>query len=459
MSSTSPLTQGAIGPRLIALAIPLLAGNVLQQFYNTIDAVIVGRAVGESAFAAVGVSGAVMDLFLFLISGGCAGAGVLLSQFYGAEDLPSFRRDFFLTALFGSLISLAMAALGLLALSPLLTALRTPDTLRFHATAYLRLIFLGFPAAFGFHLGSSVLRAVGNTRSALRFLMLSMGVNLGLDLLFVAGFRLGTAGAALATVLAQALAAGLCLRYLARRFPSLMFHRADMVLDLPLLRRTAWFSAVSALHMASLYIGKLLVQRTVNTLGEASISAFTAASRVEGFANSFGSSGCTAVSLFIGQNTGAGRPERVRAGFRTALLQLGAFGIAISLVMVLFAHPCLTLVFPAQGAEGMAPALGYLRLVASFYLFNFLGSGLSGYFQGRGLVNIPVLGTTCHITLRVLLSALLAPVLGLPAVALASGLGWIGVVILWGLIARLDLRTLESSGRNTPSSRRAVFSS
>lgn len=448
MSSTTHLTRGPIGPQLLSLALPLLAGNVLQQFYNAIDAVVVGRAAGESAFAAVGISGAVMDLFLFLISGGCAGAGVLLTQFYGAQDLKTFRREFFLTALFGGLLSLALAGGGLLLLPPLLSALRTPAPLWPWAAAYLRVIFLGFPAAFAFHLGAAVLRSVGNTRAALWFLMLSMGVNLVLDLTFVAGLHLGTAGAAIATVLAQALAAGLCLLYLARRFPVLMFHREDMTLDLPLLRRTAWFSAVSALHMASLYIGKLLVQRTVNTLGEASISAFTAASRVEGFANSFGSSGCTAVSLFIGQNTGAGESERIRQGFRTSLLQLGLFGLSISLTMILFAQPCLALVLPAEGAAGMPPALGYLRLVACFYLFNFLGSGLSGYFQGRGKVSIPVLGTTCHITLRVILSALLAPKLGLPAVALACGLGWIAVVTLWGILARPDLNTLRSCGKS-----------
>lgn len=443
MASTEHLTCGPIEPQLISLALPLLAGNILQQLYNTIDAVIVGRAVGGSAFAAVGVSGAVMDLFLFLISGGCAGAGVLLAQFYGAGNWKTFRRDFYLSALFGGLLSLALAGAGLCLLSPLLAALRTPAAVWPHAASYLRLIFLGFPAAFAFHLGSAVLRAAGNTRAALWFLMTSMGVNLALDLLFVAGLGWGTAGAAGATVIAQALAAGLCLAYLGKKFPALMFGREDMVFDGPLLRRTAWFSAVSALHMASLYIGKLLVQRTVNGLGEASIAAFTAACRVEGFANSFGNSGCTAMSLFIGQNTGAGQGERVRRGFRTGQLQLAALGIFMSLAMILFGRPCLSLVLPAGGGESMGPALGYLRLVACFYLFNFLGSGLSGYFQGRGRVNVPVMGTTGHITLRVVLSAALAPALGLPAVALGCGLGWIGVVTFWSILVRPDLRELK----------------
>lgn len=285
------LTRGNIGRQLIALSAPLLAGNILQQLYNTVDAVIVGRFVGSTAFGAVGVAGSVMNLFLFLISGGCDGVGALLSQFYGAGDGPSFRRDFWLSGVFGAGVSLVLTALGLLTLTPLLALLQTPDSVALCAADYLRIIFLGFPAAFAYHLSSGVLRAVGNTRAALFFLALSMGANLLLDLALVAGLAMGVRGAALATVLAQALAAGLCALYLRARFPELMFRRADMVMDLPLLKRTARFSFVTALHMCNLYIGKLLVQGTVNSLGEEAVIAFTAATRVEGFANSFGDSG------------------------------------------------------------------------------------------------------------------------------------------------------------------------
>ena len=438
MANSQQLTRGPISRQLIFLSAPLLAGNILQQLYNTVDAVIVGRFVGESAFGAVGVSGSVMNLFLFLISGGCDGVGALLSQFYGAEDGGSFRRGYYLASLFGAGVSAALTGLGLLALPGLLALLHTPDSVAAYAVDYLQIIFLGFPAAFAYHLSSGVLRAVGNTRAALFFLALSMGVNLALDLIFVAGLELGVAGAALATVLAQALAAGLCALYLRLRFPELMFHRADMVMDRPLLRRTARFSFVTALHMCNLYIGKLLVQGTVNALGENAINAFTAATRVEGFANSFGDSGAAAVAVFVGQNTGAGECGRVRQGFRQGQKLLLVFGIFMSLVMVLGAEPCLRLVLPAGSSSSLEPAVGYLRLVACFYIFNFLGSGLAGYFRGRGRVNIPVIGATGHISLRVVLSALLAPGLGLPAVALATGLGWIGVVTFWNILVRKE---------------------
>lgn len=436
------LTHGNIGRQLIALSAPLLVGNVLQQLYNTVDAVIVGRFAGDAAFAAVGVAGSVMNLFLFLISGACDGVGTLLSQFYGAEDRGSFRRNFFLSGAFGTGAALVLTLAGLLILEPLLALLRTPGRVAVYAADYLRIIFLGFPAAFAYHLSSSVLRSAGSTRSALFFLALSMGANLGLDLTFVAGMSMGVRGAALATVLAQTLAAGLCGAYLRRRFPELVFGRADMVLDVPLLRRTARFSSVAALHMCGLYVGKLVVQGAVNSLGEEAISAFTAATRIEGFANSFGDSGAAAAAVFAGQNTGAGQKERLREGFRTGQRLLAGFGLFISLVMFLGAVPCLKLVLPADGAGTLGPAAGYLRLVACFYVFNFLGSGLAGYFRGRGRLSLPVIGAVGHISFRAVLSIIMAPRLGLPAVALATGLGWVGAVALWSGFVRKDLREL-----------------
>lgn len=436
------LTRGNVSQQLIFLSAPLLMGNILQQLYNTVDAVIVGRFVGQAAFGAVGVAGSVMNLFLFLISGGCEGAATLLAQFYGAQDGRAFRRDFYLCGLFGGGVSAGLTLLGLLVLAPLLDLLRTPERVALYGAEYLRIIFLGFPAAFAFQLSSGVLRAAGNTRAGLFFLALSMGVNLGLDLTFVAGLSMGVAGAALATVLAQALAAGLCVGYLCLRFPELMFHRADMVMDIPLLKRTARFSFAAALHMCSLYIGKLLVQRTVNTLGEEAVIAFTAAVRVEGFANSFGDSGAAAVAIFTGQNTGAGQQDRVREGFLRGERLLATFGAVMSLLMLAGAEPCLRLVLPEGGAAALGPAAGYLRLVACFYVLNFLGSGLAGYFRGRGREKLPAAGAAGHISLRVVLSFLLAPVMGLPAVALATGLGWLGVVAVWGILAKRDLNRL-----------------
>ncbi len=438
-------TQGAITPQLMGLALPLFIGNILQQFYNTMDAAVVGRFLGSGAFAAVGVAGSLMNLFLFLISGCCAGVEVLLSQLCGAMDDVRFRRNLFLAASFGMGLSLALLLAAMLLLEPLLILLSTPEDIFSETVQYLRVIFLGFPVAFAFHLGSSALRALGNTRAALMILALSVGGNTCLDILFVAALGKGVQWAALATVLSQLFAAVVCVIYFFKRFPSFMFHRGDMVLDRPLLFRTAKFAFASSLHMCSLYVGKLLVQGTVNSLGTEAVAAFTAATRIEGFANSFGDSGSAAMSIFIGQNTGAGKQDRAGKGFRAGSMLLLFFGAAVSLVMILAAEPCLTLVLPQDSAASMPAASAYLRLVACFYVFNYIGSGLAGFFRGHGQVHIPTLGSAFHITLRVILSVLLAPVMGLPAVALACGLGWICVVIVWSVPARKILRSIRTN--------------
>ena len=440
MISTSDLTRGPIREQYIALAVPLLMGNILQQLYNTVDAVIVGRFVGQAAFAAVGVAGSVMNLFLFLISGSCVGIGTLMSQLHGAEDEDGFRRDFFLSSVFGGGLTIILTVLGLAVLDPLLGILQTPDEVLGYAAEYLRVIYLGFIAAFAYHLCSAVLRAVGNTQAALAFMSISMAANLMLDVVFVAVFRWGVEGAAWATITAQGLAAVLCLFYLERTCPQLLFRKKDMVYDGVLLRRTAHFSFSSALHMCSLYIGKLLVQRTVNGLGTDAISAYTAATRIEGFANSFGDSGSAAMSVLIGQNTGARNRERVEQGYREGQKLLVVLGIFMSLVMILGASVILPMVLPEEGGNSLTPAVHYLRVVACFYVFNFLGSGLAGYYRGCGRVNLPVIGSTGHISFRVAVSWVLAPFMGLPAVALATGLGWMGVVTFWTIVRRNILK-------------------
>lgn len=436
MVSTADLTHGPLRGQFIALAVPLLLGNVLQQLYNTVDAVIVGRVVGDAAFAAVGVAGSVMNLFLFLISGGCTGVGALLSQLHGAGDEDGFRRDFFLSAAFGGGLSLLLTAVSLLVLTPLLGMLQTPGAVLVYAAEYLRVIFLGFLAEFAYYLCSAVLRAVGNTQAALVFLSISMVVNLLLDVFLVGILNWGIAGAAWATVASQGLAAGLCLTYLSRKYPQLLFRRTDMVYDGALLRRTAYFSFSAALHMCSLYIGKLLVQRTVNGLGTAAISAYTAATRIEGFANSFGDSGSAAMSVLVGQNTGAKRDDRVEEGYRESQKLLAGLGLLMSVVMFVGAPVLLPLVLPEVEGDSLTPAMGYLRLVACFYLFNFLGSGLAGYYRGAGRVDLPVIGATGHISFRVIFSWLAAPRMGLPAVALGTGLGWMGVVTFWTMLRK-----------------------
>jgi Na+-driven multidrug efflux pump len=236
---------------------------------------------------------------------------------------------------------------------------------------------------------------------------------------------LGIAGAAWATAASQAISAVLCILYLRRKAPELIFARADCRMDGELLKQTAHFSFVTALHQLSLYIGKLLVQGAVNTGGTDMISAYTATTRIEGFANSFGDSGSAATSVLVAQNRGAGKEERVKESFRSSLFLMLAMGLAVPLIMYVSASTSVGFMLGTRSGAAFENARDYLKLVALFYTLCFTGNTFAGYFNGIGKVCVPFLGATSHIALRVVLSWLLVGKMGLPAVALATGLGWV----------------------------------
>lgn len=322
----------------------------------------------------------------------------------------------------------------LLLLSPLLRLIQTPSELKTFVSVYLTIILASLPAAFLYNLYGALLRAIGRANAALMVLAAAVTVNVALDYCFVARFQLGIAGAAWATAASQAISAVLCILYLRRKAPELIFGRADCRMDGELLKRTAHFSFVTALHQLSLYIGKLLVQGAVNTGGTDMISAYTATTRIEGFANSFGDSGSAATSVLVAQNRGAGKEERVKESFRSSLFLMLAMGLAMTLIMYVSASTSVGFMLGTRSGAAFENARDYLKLVALFYTLCFTGNTFAGYFNGIGKVSVPFLGATSHIALRVVLSWLLVGKMGLPAVALATGLGWVLVNALWTFV-------------------------
>lgn len=338
MKYTTNLTEGNIKRELFILMLPLLLGNILQQLYNTIDAIIVGRFVSQTAFAAVGVAGTIMNLFIFILSGSCTGISIIFAHFYGANDLSSFRKESFLATIFGATLTFVLSIFSILILSPLLNIINTPHEVASIATSYLNIIFCGLIATYFYNLLSATLRAVGNTKSALIILMFSMIMNTVLDLVFVAVCNFGIQGAAFATVLSQTLASLLCFIYIRKNISFLLFKKEDMKFEWKLLKLTISYSLISALHQSSLYIGKLLVQGAVNIMGTDMITAYTATTRIEGFANSFGDSGAEAISIFVAQNTGNKDRKRAKQGFYTGLIIMVCLGIGLSLIMYFFSE-------------------------------------------------------------------------------------------------------------------------
>lgn len=414
--------------QLIGLAAPLVLGSMLQQLYNTADSMIIGRFLGAEAFAAAGVGGTVMNLFMFVLTGCCTGASVILAQVYGCGDHRLYRRESAVAAACGLLFSLILSTAGLFLLRPLLYLLKTPQELLELTAAYLQVILLTLPVTFFYNLYAACLRAAGNTQAALIVLAVAVGLNTILDWLFVGIFHSGISGAAWATAISQAAAVAVCAAYMHHVMPELFFGWRDFTWDFVLIHKTAAYGAVSALQQSSLYLGKLLVMGTVNTLGTETISGYTAAMRVEGFINSFGDSGAAASSVLIGQRFGAGKPMEVKDGMKSSMrLHLLSGGI-LALLMFASASPVICFLLNGTGSAA-SEGIRYVRLVAMFYLFNFIGCAYVGYFRGVGRLRIPTAGSTLQISVRVLLSCLLAPKMGLAAIALATGAGWIVAVI------------------------------
>lgn len=417
------------GPLLkITLAVPLLFGNILQQLYNTADSLIVGFFLGTDAFASVGVSGSIMNLFIFILNGFCVGLSVILGQMYGTGDRKQFREEFFTAVGFGTLLTLAVSGVSLLLLQTILKIIRTPQELIPYSTSYLILILAGLPFTYFYNLFSNILRSVGDTKAGLCFLAVAITANIFLDFLFIAGFGMGTAGAAAATVLSQLFSAACCFFYLKKLYPDLLCRKEDIGLHKELISRTLQYGITSAMQASSLYIGKILVQGTVNTLGTPGIAAYTAAMRIEGFANSFGDSGGSAISVLVSQNMGAGNKERVKGGMKDGVTLNIILGLVMSAIMFFGAAPGIRLFIGDADTLSIRYGIDYLKVVSIFYVFCFTGSALVGFFRGIGKVHVPFWCSTSHITIRVILSYLLVSRMGLPAVGLASGIGWIWAV-------------------------------
>ncbi len=428
MEHTKDLLHGNIKKELVALMLPLIMGNILQQFYNTIDSMIVGRYVGSTAFAAVGVAGSVMNLFIFMLSGGCSGISIIFAELYGQRKWELLRRESFLSLLLGGSVSIAFCLLGLLFLPIILKVIQTPADVFPYAWNYLFIILLGLPVTFFYNWCAASLQAAGDTQTPLFTLLIAMSLNVILDLLFVVQLHFGIAGTALATVLAQLLASVLCICVMKKRHTEFFFGHSDLILDKGLIKKTAKFGSVSALHQSSLYIGKLLVQGAVNLGGTDMISAYTSTMRIEGFANSFSDSGSVAISVFVAQNHGAGDKKRAKSGFKQGWSIMLILAVILSASMIAVTKQAVILLMGNPSSAVLKNADAYMFVISIFYVLCFTGSSFVGLFRGMGRVEVPVIGTIIQISIRVILSYAWIGNLGLKAVAFATGIGWAAVV-------------------------------
>ena len=418
------LTHGSITKGLLLFALPMIAGNLLQQLYNIADTLIVGQASGRNALAAVGSAYTLMVFLTSIFLGLSMGAGALFSICLGRGDKKALRAAVaHAFALIGAVTLVLNLSVYLLA-DPILRFLQIPHELYSSMRGYLLIIFGGLAATFLYNFFACLLRAVGNSVVPLWFLGISALLNIGLDLLFVPVLHFGVAGAAAATVIAQYVSGGGLTLYTILRCRELLPRREDLHFNGRILRELADLSLLTCAQQSAMNFGILLVQRLVDSFGPVIMAAFAAAVKIDSFAylpvQDFGN----AFSTFAAQNYGAGQTERLRQGFRTATAVSAAFSCAISAMVVLFARPLMRIFVQAGETEVLAAGVRYLRIEGAFYA----GIGclflLYGFYRAVQRPGMSVVLTVISLGTRVALAYALAGPVGEAGIWAAIPIGW-----------------------------------
>jgi len=422
MSTARDMTGGDILRHLVRFSVPLMLGNLFQLSYNMVDTVVIGRFAGSTALAAVGTCDQVMNLLILGVSGVCIGASVLMGNFYGAGDEKKLRRELETTLALGLLFALAVMAVGIPSTGAIFALMRVRPQMLGEASVYLRVIFAGMPFTCLYNIYAAALRSIGDSGTPVRFLVISCALNGALDVILVVGAGLGVLGAALATVIAQAVSSALCILYVNRRVPLLRVGWWGLRIDRALAGRTLSYGGMTALQQCSQPIGNLVIQGSVNALGVSAAAAFSAVRKIEDIGLLPGRSIATAITAFIAQNRGAGKGERVERGFRRGMSLEFAAGAAVCLAVLVLRRPLMTL-FTRDG-DIVEKGVRYFDVIGFCYWLPCITNGMQGYFRGMGRMTVTLFGTLSQISVRVLATLLLVPAMDIPGVGLACVLGW-----------------------------------
>lgn len=420
------LTQGGITTTLLQFTLPMLAGSLLQQCYNIADTLIVGQCIGSNALAAVGSAYTLMVFLISILLGLSMGSGTVFSLQYGAGDLPALRRSIYVSFLLIGTVTVLLNVAVFLWLDPVLRWLQVPYDVYPLMRNYLWIIFWGIAFTFLYNFYAALLRAVGDSVTPLWFLAVSVVLNIGLDLFLILVLDQGIEGAAVATVIAQGMAASGILLYTYKTRPELRLHRKDMRFDRSSLKEITSFSTLTCVQQSVMNFGILMVQGLVNSFGTAVMAAFAAAVKIDSFAympvQEFGN----AFSTFVAQNFGARKGDRIRRGVRSAFLITIVFSLVISLLVFFFAKPLMLIFVRPDEAEILRIGTEYLHIEGTFYLGIGILFLLYGYYRAIRMPGMSVVLTILSLGTRVVLSYWLAsiPSIGVTGIWWSIPIGW-----------------------------------
>ena len=394
---TKDMTTGSSLKIILLFSIPVLLGNLFQQFYNMVDTIIVGRYLGEDALAAVGSTGCIMFLVLGFATGIAQGFGVMISHAFGAKDFRLLKHYVALSLILTVIVSAILTIPTVAASRLFLVWMHTPDNILSMADAYIKVIFAGIILTMLYNVSAGILRGIGDSKTPLYFLIISSILNVVLDLLFIVVLKAGTAGAAYATIIAQGISAILCFIHMFRQFEILRTTKADYYLDRPGVINMLSIGIPMALNYSITAIGTMILQSAVNVFGSSVVASFTAASKVNNIATQTMPTLGTAMATYCGQNLGAGKYDRIFDGMRKG------FFICIA-------------------AAAIGAASWFFLPLAMIFLYRNALQGL-----GEGLV--PMLSGVIELVCRFVAIALLQKPLGYQGICLADPAAWVGAGI------------------------------
>lgn len=405
----------------------MMVGNLLQQFYNIVDTLIVGKYVGTDALAAVGSAYALMTFLISILIGMAMGSGTVFSLYYGERNRERLKKSvytaFFVIAICTVVLNLAV----FLWIDRIMHFLEIPKGIYALMRNYLCIIFCGIIASFLYNFWASLLRAIGNSMIPLVFLGISAVINIGLDLLFILGFQWGVSGAAAATVIAQFISGIGIMLYTFICYPEFRIQKGEKLLEIGLLRELLRFSFLTCLQQSVMNFGILMVQGLVNSFGIVVMAAFAAAVKIDSFAympvQDFGN----AFSVFAAQNYGANQSGRIKQGIRDAFKITALFSLTISAIVCIFAKPLMLIFVQPEETEVLAVGIQYLRIEGACYIgigVLFLFYGLYRAIRKPGM---SVVLTVLSLGTRVLLAYTLAviPEIGVTGIWISIPIGWL----------------------------------
>lgn len=432
VSKVKNMTSGSPGKLILTFAIPLMLGNIFQQFYTMVDTMVVGQVVGVEALAALGATDWLVWLVLGVATGMTQGFSILVSQYYGAREWEKLKKSVAYSYVLTGVFAFLVLAVSQLAIHRVMIFLNTPENIVGMSMLYLRIVFCGIPVISAYNILAAILRAMGNSRSPLIAMILASVINVALDFLFVAGFGWGVAGAAIATVIAQGFSAVYCFCVL-RKVDLLHLEKKHFRFDVGLIYRLLYLGAPIAIQNVIISIGGLVVQYVVNGYGFLFVAGFTATNKLYGVLELAAISYGYAMTTYVGQNLGAGEIRRIKKGVFSGTVMALITSFMISVLMILIGRNILALFVsgdPGQVKQVLDIAYKYLFIMSCFLWTLYLLYVYRSAIQGLGNTVIPLASGIAEFVMRIGVALLLPKLIGQDGIFYAEICAWSGAALL-----------------------------